>query len=81
MAPQMTFNPALQYFYQCITWRADHPDEELPPLDPNIAEYLNPEEAIFEGCKTVCDKFAGQFNLVVKEKTGQEKKLYSDVIK
>ena len=51
LAPQMTFNPALQYFYQCVTFRADHPEEDLPPLDPNIQDYLNPEQTIFEGCR------------------------------
>lgn len=43
LKPSSTFNPTLQYFYQCLTFRASNPNSELPPLDPNIEEYLRPD--------------------------------------
>jgi ATP-dependent DNA helicase 2 subunit 2 len=37
LKPQTTFNPVLQYFYQCLEFRALNPDNPLPQLDENIA--------------------------------------------
>ena len=41
---QNTFNPQRQYFYQCIFYKALNDDEnqQLPPLDPIIKDYLTP---------------------------------------
>lgn len=42
LQPEMTFNPALQYFGQVVTHRITHPEaQELPPLNESIAEYGN----------------------------------------
>ena len=33
-----------QYFYQSIFYRALNDADDLPPLDPVIKKYTNPEE-------------------------------------
>lgn len=33
LKPELTFNPALQYFGQVVTHRITHPEQELPPLN------------------------------------------------
>ena len=39
---ESTFNPQRQYFYQCVFYRALNDDQNLPPLDPVIKDYLTP---------------------------------------
>ena len=37
-----TFNPNRQYFFQSIFYRAINNNEDLPPLDPVIKNYITP---------------------------------------
>lgn len=79
--PSSTFNPTLQYFYQCVTFRAEHPDMPLPPLDPNIARYLTPDQHLYNAAKAECDKFASMFALREIEVPKKQKKFYADIIR
>ncbi len=38
LKPSSTFNPVLQYFYQCMQFRALNPEQALPELEENIAK-------------------------------------------
>ena len=46
-----TYNPTLHYYYQCLTHRAFHEDDKLPPLDPVIANYVRPDKKMFDKAK------------------------------
>jgi len=81
LQPSKTFNPALQYLYQCLTHRMDDPDGPLPPLDPNIEEYLKPDEELFARAKAKCDKFASKFVLKEVVQPKVQKKFYSEALK
>ena len=81
LKPSRTFNPALQYLYQCLTHRIDDPDGPLPPLDPNIEEYLKPDEELFARAKAKCDKFASKFVLKEVVQPKAQKKFYSEALK
>lgn len=49
---EATFNPARQYFYQTLFYRALNQDAvDIPPLDPVIKAYLTPEARIYEATK------------------------------
>ena len=51
LKPNETFNPVLQYFYQCLEAKALDKSEDLPPLDEAIARYLIPNKKLFENNK------------------------------
>lgn len=56
LKPKETYNPILQYFYQCLETRAlnnDNDNKELPSLDEEIAQYLIPDKTLFENNATV----------------------------
>ena len=40
---QYLFNPTKQYLYQSLFHKVTFPDDNLPPLDPQIKDYLCPE--------------------------------------
>lgn len=44
LKPSDTFNPMLQYFYQCLEHRALNGDSNLPELDEKIENILKPEQ-------------------------------------
>jgi ATP-dependent DNA helicase 2 subunit 2 len=81
LKPSLTFNPTLQYFYQCLTFRAEHPGAPLPALDSNIEEYLRPDRQMFERAKKQCDRFASMFVLKEVQEEPKKKKFYADVLK
>jgi hypothetical protein len=37
LAFEAKLSPTIQYLLHCIAFRAEHPDEALPELDPTIA--------------------------------------------
>ena len=80
LKPTSTFNPTLQYFYQCLTAKAENPQCELPPLDPNIEAYLRPDEELFAKAEQVCKEFASSFVLKEVEVPKKEKKSYAEVL-
>jgi len=53
LKPTETFNPVLQYFYQCLEHKALKKDNNLPPLDEAIGDYLKPDKNLFENNKYV----------------------------
>jgi ATP-dependent DNA helicase 2 subunit 2 len=53
LKPSETYNPVLQYFYQCLEDKVVKKDNNLPGLDENIGEYLKPDKKLFEGNKYV----------------------------
>jgi len=64
LKPKMTFNPVLQYMYQCIQNRALNPeDNKLPDLDENIASYIKPDKKLFESAEIAVNTFSKSFDL------------------
>lgn len=53
LKPGETFNPVLQYFYQCLEHKALKKENNLPDLDETIEDYLRPDKKLFEGNKYV----------------------------
>jgi ATP-dependent DNA helicase 2 subunit 2 len=53
LKPTRTFNPSLQYFYQCLEHKALQKDNNLPELDETIEDYLKPDRKLFENKKYV----------------------------
>ena len=58
-----TFNPVLQYFYQCFIHRGFNEDDKLPELDPLIAEYVRPNKDLFEKAELSINNAKTSFNL------------------
>ena len=81
LKPSSLFSPTLQYFYQCLTYRAEHPNGPLPPLDPNIENYLRPDIEMFGRARQACAEFANSFTLKQIEVATKEKKFYVDLLK
>lgn len=53
LKPTETYNPVLQYFYQCLEHKALNRENNLPPLDETIGEYVKPDKKLFENNKYV----------------------------
>jgi len=76
LKPTETFNPILQYFYQCLEHKALNKDnniDTLPPLDESIGEYIRPDKNLFEGNKYVTF-LPKAFEIKEKEKKEDKKK-------
>ncbi|TNV73932.1 hypothetical protein FGO68_gene16167 [Halteria grandinella] len=67
LKPELTFNPALQYFGQVVTHRIANPPEvagtELPPLNQAVADYVRPDKELFEEAKDEVSAFEEAFPL------------------
>jgi len=63
LKPKFTYNPVLQRFYQCVQHRALHPNAPLPPLDPVISQYCNPDQQLFTAAKRQLEDFKRLFPL------------------
>ena len=64
LVPEMTFNPALQYFGQVVSHRITHPEAaDLPPLNENIAEYVKPDKELFQAAAEDVSAFESAFKL------------------
>ena len=64
LKPELTFNPALQYFGQVVTHRITHPEtHELPPLNEAIAEYVKPDKELFQAAEPEVSAFEEAFKL------------------
>ena len=64
LVPEMTFNPALQYFGQVVTHRITHPESaELPPLNEAIAEYVKPDKELFQAASEEVSAFESAFKI------------------
>jgi len=53
LKPNNIHNPTLQYFYQCLEHRALNDQNNLPPLDETIEDYMKPDKTLFENNKYV----------------------------
>ena len=69
LKPELTFNPALQYFGQVVTHRISNPPPEpgqvaeLPPLNEAIAAYVKPDKELFEQAAEEVSAFEEAFKL------------------
>ena len=81
LKPSSLFSPTLQYFYQCLGFRAENPKAPLPPLDENIEKYLRPDREMFNKAAQECENFAKAFQLKEVEVQAKEKKMYVDLLK
>lgn len=77
-----TFNPVLQYFYQCLLHRAFHEDTQLAPLDPLIANYVRPDKKIFDKASLYISNMVKSFPLTEKEISdkGAQKVYWREII-
>ncbi len=80
-----TFNPTRQYFFQIVFNRAKNPNDDLPPLDPYISSYLNPEVRIYEDTQPLMSLMRKEFKFtrkeLAKDKVAKKKTLmWKDVI-
>ncbi|KNC52940.1 ATP-dependent DNA helicase 2 subunit ku80 [Thecamonas trahens ATCC 50062] len=70
LKPENTYNPVMQYFYQVVQHRALHPDDTaLPPVDPIISAYMQPDANLFAAAAPAMAAFKELFPLVPAEKT------------
>ena len=76
LKPSSLFSPTLQYFYQCLIFRAENPQAPLPPLDQNIENYLRPDREMFDNAKQQCREFSNAFTIKEVEIATKEKKFY-----
>jgi ATP-dependent DNA helicase 2 subunit 2 len=73
LKPSETFNPVLQYFYQCLEHKSLEKESNLPPLDEAIGAYLKPDKKMFENNKFVTF-LPKMFEIKEKEVKADEKK-------
>jgi ATP-dependent DNA helicase 2 subunit 2 len=81
LKPSSLFSPTLQYFYQCLAFRAENPGVPLPALDENIERYLRPDREMFNAAEEHCLAFMNAFQLKEVEVVNKEKKMYVDLLK
>ena len=66
-----------QYFFQAVFHRAIHPDDDLPPLDSQISNYIKPEEKLFEDTQDLMKDIKKEFKFtkrqLSKEKVANKK--------
>lgn len=74
LKPERTFNPVLQRFYQCVQARALDEGSALPELDPLIAAYVNPDQAMMKKAEGPLATFKDNFMLVRSEKVKKQKR-------
>lgn len=63
LQPDKTYNPVLQHFYQSVTQRALDPAAPIQPLNPIIADYLQPDKRLLESARPALDEIRRQFPL------------------
>jgi ATP-dependent DNA helicase 2 subunit 2 len=74
LKPKRTYNPALQHFFACVQSRALHPERPLPPLDPLVEQYVNPDKHMLERAARAIDAVKETFHLVKTEQKEKEGK-------
>jgi ATP-dependent DNA helicase 2 subunit 2 len=82
LKPSETYNPILQYFYQCLEYRAiNGEDEELPEMDDRIKQLLNPTKELLES-NPYTNTLSQVFNIQRREKKQDKKKrvFWRDII-
>lgn len=82
LKPKNTYNPVLQHFYQCVQKRALDKEAALPPLDPAIAKYLNPDGALFAKAKQALEDFEQKFPVTKLDanKSKLERRFWRDTL-
>ncbi|KAG8178609.1 hypothetical protein JTE90_014200 [Oedothorax gibbosus] len=58
-----TVNPYLQRLYQCLQFRALHPEKPLPPIAPHIEAIINPPSRLVKMSEPAVDKIKELFPL------------------
>lgn len=74
LKPEITFNPVLQRFYQCVQARALDESSGLPELDPLIAGYVNPSQEILKRAEGPLAAFKDNFQFTRSEKIAKKQK-------
>ncbi|KAJ3009384.1 X-ray repair cross-complementing protein 5 [Thoreauomyces humboldtii] len=77
--PKDVFNPGWQRIYQCIGYRAIHPDDtSLPPIDPRIMACIDPMPELIDQAKPAAEKLQSCFSLKKVEKKASGKRAWTD---
>ncbi|KAJ3410505.1 X-ray repair cross-complementing protein 5 [Chytridiales sp. JEL 0842] len=75
--PSEVFNPSFQRMYQCINYRALHPEsKDLPPIDPRFLAGILPLPELVERSKPFVDKIKEAFTITKleeKKETNRDK--------
>ncbi|CDW74323.1 atp-dependent dna helicase [Stylonychia lemnae] len=75
LKPEITFNPALQYFSQVVVHRITEPaQQELPQLNQQIAEYVKPDKKLFQQAEDEISAFEEAFELKYNNEDENKKK-------
>lgn len=71
-----TYNPSLQYFYQCLIHRAFNEDDKLPEIDPVISNYVRPDKRIFQKAQASIENVEKSFTLKENKEKKDKGKVY-----
>jgi ATP-dependent DNA helicase 2 subunit 2 len=63
LVPELTFNPVLQYFYQCVQHRALNPLDALPAPSAEILGLVKPPASLNGPREAMCARVAAAFPL------------------
>ncbi|XP_054721547.1 X-ray repair cross-complementing protein 5-like isoform X2 [Uloborus diversus] len=70
LKPKYTVNPYLQRLYQCLQFKAFHPDKPLPDISPQIKAIINPSEKVLKIADSALNRVKSVFSL---RETSQKK--------
>ncbi|XP_078259364.1 X-ray repair cross-complementing protein 5-like [Rhinoraja longicauda] len=56
-------NPHFQRLFQCLQWKAFHPDEPLPPLDPQLKSMLDQPQEVADSSLAALEQLKKLFTL------------------
>ncbi|XP_044294195.1 X-ray repair cross-complementing protein 5 [Varanus komodoensis] len=66
-------NPQFQRLYQCLQYKAFHPDAPLPPIEKHLLDMLGTPQVVTERCQANLEKVKAQFPLKDVGKTKEQK--------
>uniref|UniRef100_A0A8C0GSK9 X-ray repair cross-complementing protein 5 n=1 Tax=Chelonoidis abingdonii TaxID=106734 RepID=A0A8C0GSK9_CHEAB len=73
-------NPQFQRLYQCLQYKAFHPDKPLPSIEQHLLEMLETPQEVRERCQAPLEKIKALFPLKVAGKK-KEQKTAQDIFK
>ncbi|KAM6129641.1 X-ray repair cross-complementing protein 5 isoform 2-T2 [Pterocles gutturalis] len=71
--PSKIPNPHFQRLYQCLQYKAFHPNEPLPPIEQHLLEMLEMPRVVKERCQAPLEKVKALFPLKEVGKKREEK--------
>ncbi|XP_054713820.1 X-ray repair cross-complementing protein 5-like [Uloborus diversus] len=63
LKPKCTVNPYLQRLYQCLQFKAFHPEKPLPEISPQIEAIINPSEKVLKTADAALKRVKFVFSL------------------